>query len=178
MSIVARGAYRTRQFWQALRARPLSQEARRHVAQVLNAAQVALFETQTHAGQQHGYRVMRTLAEAGYDQPDLMVAALLHDVGKTRQCYTWLDRVKVVLTKRLAPGLAEKWARGRSNGWTRAYVVRAHHPAWGASALAEAGGSALSVALVRRHQEVTFASDDDSEENRLLALLQWADDQN
>jgi hypothetical protein len=178
MGIVARGAYRTRQFWQALWARPLSAEARRYVAQVLNPAQLALFETQSHAGQQHGYRVMMTLVEAGYDEPSLLVAALLHDVGKVRHRYTWLDRVKVVLTQRLAPRLAEKWARGRQNGWTRAYVVRASHPEWGASALSAAGGSALSVALVRRHQEVLRALDNDSEENRLLALLQWADDQN
>jgi hypothetical protein len=178
MGLVSRGAYRARQFWRALRAGPLPGAARDEVAGLLNPAQLALFESQTHAGQQHGYRVMRTLQEAGYGQGDLLVAALLHDVGKIRQRYTWLDRVKVVLTRRLAPGLMDKWAHGGQNGWTRAYVVKARHPAWGASALAEAGGSALSVALVRRHQEVRLASDDDGEENRLLALLQWADDQN
>lgn len=178
MGLVSRGAYRGRQFWRAMRAGPLPGQVRDEVAGLLSPAQLALFEKQTYAGQQHGYRVMRTLLEASHSQRDLLVAALLHDVGKARQRYTWLDRVKVVLTRRLAPGLGDKWARGRQNGWTRAYVVKFHHPAWGASALAEAGGSALSVALVRRHQEAPLASDGDSEENRLLALLQWADDQN
>lgn len=178
MGLVSRGAYRTRQFWQALRAGPLTAAARREVAAVLRPAEFTLFETQSYAGQQHSYQVMRTLLETGHDERDLLVAALLHDVGKARLRLTWLDRIKVVLTHLLAPGLARKWAYGRQNRWTRAYLVRFHHPAWSASALAEAGGSPLSVALVRRHQDPLLASEGDSEENRLLALLQWADDQN
>ncbi len=178
MGIIDRGAYRTRQFWWALRANPLPAEARLEAASLLSPAQLTLFEAQNHAGQQHGYRVMRTLMEAGHDDRRLLVAALLHDVGKVRCRYTWLDRVKVVLTQRVAPRMAERWARGPQNRWTRAYVVKAHHPAWGASALAEAGGSALSVALVRRHQDKLASADEVGEENRLLALLQWADDRN
>lgn len=178
MGILNRGAYRTRQFWRALRAKPLPVEARLEVARLLSPAQLALFETQNHAGQQHGYRVMRRLVEAGHDDRCLLVAALLHDVGKVRSRYTWLDRVKVVLTQRVAPRMAERWARGPQNGWTRAYVMKAHHPAWGASSLEEAGGSALSVALVRRHQDELPVADEVGEEDRLLALLQWADNQN
>jgi hypothetical protein len=178
MSINRRGTYRAWQVWQALRAGPLSLEARREVNEVLGDQQYALFEEQSDAGQQHGYRVMRTLAEAGHDQNDLMVAALLHDVGKNRVRYTWLDRAKVVLTRRIAPGMAGKWAGGKQAGWTRAFVVMESHPEWSAQALAANGGSALSIALVRRHQETLLAPWEDNEENRLLALLQWADDRN
>jgi hypothetical protein len=148
------------------------------VDEVLSDRQQALFLTQNEAGQQHGYRVMKTLVEAGHDQNDLLTAALLHDVGKYRYHYSWLDRVKVVLTQRFAPGLAKKWSQALPNWWTRAYVIKKAHPDGGAESLAAAGGSDLSVALVRRHQETPLASGEDSEENRLLVLLQWADDQN
>jgi hypothetical protein len=178
MSITRRGAYRAWQFWQAIWARPLPLEARREVNEVLNEEQLVLFEEQSDAGQQHGYRVMRTLAQAGHDQNDLMIAALLHDVGKNRVRYTWLDRVKVVLAQRFAPGLSRRWAAGKQEGWTMAFVVKESHPEWGAVALEATGGSALSVSLVRRHQEVLLAPCEDNEENRLLALLQWADDLN
>ena len=178
MGITRRGIYRAWQVWQALLAGPLPVEARRELGEVLNEEQLALFDEQSHAGQQHSYRVMRTLVEAGHDQHDLMVAALLHDVGKNRVRYTWLDRVKVVLAQRFTPGLAGKWATSDQGGWMRAFVVKESHPEWSAEALAACGGSALSVTLVRRHQESILASWEDNEENRLLALLQWADDRN
>jgi len=174
--LAARSAYRFGQFWQAVWAGPLTNQARQEVSEVLGAKQLTLFLTQSEAGQQHGYRVMRKLREAGHDQDDLLVAALLHDVGKYRLRYTWLDRVKVVLTQRFGRQWAEKWAQGPLNRWTRAYVIKASHPKWGAEALAEAGGSELSVALVRRHQESKPGLGVGGEENRLLALLQWADD--
>lgn len=178
MSIATRGVYRTWQAWRALWAGPLSAQAWQEVKSVLNADQLALFAAQTAAGQQHGYRVMRTLTDAGHYEQDLLLAALMHDVGKNRIRYTWLDRVKVVLVRRLAPNLAERWAAGEAKGWTRAFVVNAGHPEWGAQDLAATGASELSVALVRRHQSPVGAPSSDDEENRLLALLQWADDQN
>ena len=39
------------------------------------------------------------------------------------------------------------------------------------------GSSALVVSLVRRHQD-DLAETDTTEEDELLSLLQWADDQN
>lgn len=176
MSFTRRGKYRAWQVWQALRAGPLPAEARRKIGEVLNEEQFALFKKQSYSAQGHGYRVMRTLAEAGHEEHDLMVAALLHDVGKCHVRYTWLDRVKVVLAQRFTPGLAGKWAAGEQKGWMRAFVVKECHPEWSAEALAASGGSTLSVALVRRHQESLLAPWEDNEENRLLALLQWADD--
>lgn len=177
MGLVSRGIYRSRQAWRTLQARPLSEERKREIAQLLTAEQLALFESQSYAVQQHGYRVMNTLSRAGHKKKELLVAALLHDAGKDVLGYTWLDRVKVVLTQRLAPRLADGWARATPTGWTKAFVVKACHAEWGAQRLAGAGGSDLSVALVRKHQDPILASDEDSEENRLLALLQWADDQ-
>lgn len=179
MSIATRGVYRTWQAWQALRAGPLSFDEWQEVKGVLVKEQLTLFAAQSMAGQQHGYRVMRTLKDAGHDEPELLVAALLHDLGKYQTRFTWLDKVKVVLTQRLAPGQATKWSKGPQRGWTRAYVVKEAHPEWGAEALAAAGGSDLSVALVRRHQDpVGISPSEDNKENRLLALLQWADNQN
>jgi hypothetical protein len=156
---------------------PLTAQARTEIAEVLTAEELALFESQPQAGMQHGYRVMRTLKEAGYDQKDLLVAALLHDVGKYQVRYTWLDRVMVVLGQRFMPRSAGRWAQGPANGWRRAFVVKEAHPAWGAELLSAAGGSTLSVVLVRRHQEATPEGGSERLEDQLLAALQWADDQ-
>jgi hypothetical protein len=178
MKLISRGAYRAWQVWRALKAGPLPAGARHEVAELLGPQLMVLFDSQSYAGRQHGYRVMKTLAEAGHDDHPLLAAALLHDVGKAGRRYTWLDRAKVVLVQRLAPSLADRWSLGAQTGWTRAFVVKARHPEWGAQAVAASGASALSVALVRRHQETQVASGGKSEENRLLLLLQWADDQN
>ena len=95
--LIARGAYRTRQFWHTIWARQLSDAVQREVELVLTDRLLALFLDQSKVGQQHGYRVMSRLVEDGQRQSDLLVAALLHDVGKATAHYTWFDRVKVVL---------------------------------------------------------------------------------
>jgi predicted HD phosphohydrolase len=42
-------------------------------------------------------------------QPDLLVAALLHDVGKLRYKLNPLERAMVVLVRRLSPETARRW---------------------------------------------------------------------
>jgi hypothetical protein len=54
-------------------------------------------------------------------------------------------------------------------------VIRAKHPAWSAEDIAAAGGSALACALARRHQDRLETIS--GQEDRLLALLQAADDE-
>lgn len=174
----ARIRYRLWQFWQELWARPLSAQAWQHVADRLSPAELALFRRFAPSDQVHSYRVMQTLLAAGHDDPHLLKAALLHDVGKTRvRLYLW-DRVLVVLGKAFLPNKMAAWGQGRPSGWRKAFVVKANHAAWGAEMAEQAGSDPAVVALIHYHQDDLAAVPETAVSRHLLRLLQWADDQN
>lgn len=135
---------------------------------------LALFRRMRRADQWHSLSVMRTLVERGHTDPDLLAAALLHDVGKVRYPYTLVGRTLVVLAKAFAPKRYMRWGQGEPSGWRRPFVVAHQHPAWSAEMLAEAGASSVVVALARRHQTPPDGPLQ-SEEDRLLILLQEVD---
>lgn len=172
-----RALYRVWQFWQVLKARPLEREDEIEIATILNPDELELFLRQDIGGQQHALRVMRKLKEAGHDDAELLAAALLHDVGKTTTLSKWWDRPVVVLGQALLPARSAQWASGDKNGWHRPFVVKKYHPDWGATAAASKGSSPLTAALIKRHEQLD-KGDAQGREDRLLALLQWADNQN
>lgn len=145
--------------------------------EVLSPDLLALFKRMRRSEQHHGLRVMRSLRADGHTHPDLLTAALLHDVGKSRHPFTLFDRTLVVLAKKLAPRRAAWWAVGEPRGWKRPFVIAHRHPVWSAEDIAAAGGSPLAIALARRHED-TLQGAPPSEEDRLLALLQAADSVN
>lgn len=134
----------------------------------------ALYRTMRRAERQHSLRVLADLRAEGYDQPELLAAALLHDVGKSRAPFTIPEKVLVVLARALAPERAAAWGRGPARGLRRPFAVSAQHPAWGAEIVAAAGGSPLLVELIRRHAE-PLPSVLQTEADRLLWALQRAD---
>lgn len=174
MAWVERATYRVQQFWRVVRAGPLPDEAWDEIGGVLSPLQLVLFRRQSYNEQQHGYRVMHKLRAAGYDAPDLLAAALLHDVGKTVAPIRWWDRVVVVLVEALLPGMARDWGQGPPRGWRRPFVVRARHADWGAAEVLAAESTPITVTLVRHHQD-ELSTEVRSEADRLLHLLQWAD---
>ncbi|HEY1409837.1 MAG TPA: HD domain-containing protein [Promineifilum sp.] len=169
-------AYRLRQLRGILLSGPLSEDARNEVARTLSASELALFSRLSHADQWHSYRVLRTLLDAGYNHPDLMPAALLHDIGKVRHPLSAWDRTVIVVGEALFADRTAKWGSGSLAGWQRPFVVRACHPEWGAEMAQAAGSRAGSVELIRRHQDKPDGAG--GEQQRLLALLQWADGRN
>ncbi|WP_420641929.1 HD domain-containing protein [Candidatus Leptofilum sp.] len=169
--------YRLWQFWQIVTAVPLEPAAREEIATILSAVEMSLFDQFSLNDQWHSYRVMKMLQEAGHNQPPLLVAALLHDVGKTKLSLSIWERSLIVLASILLPRQTAVWGQGEAVGWKRPFVVKAQHPVWSADMASEAGSLPQAIALMRRHQE-TIAPGDDSEEAKLLRLLQWADDQN
>jgi putative nucleotidyltransferase with HDIG domain len=179
MGLTNRISYRFWQFWQALWARPISEEAWQEITELLTEAEQRLFLRLPVSARQHSYRVMKTLQAAGHERPELLAAALLHDVGKARYPVAFWDRPLVVLGPRLLPRQTVRWAAGQPKGWSRPFVVKAHHSEWGAVMAAAAGSNDMTVQLIRRHHE-TLDSNllEKSEESRLVSLLQWADDQN
>lgn len=166
--------YRLRQLKNNLTAGPLSAMAREEVAAVLSPAEQALFARLSFADQWHSVRVLGDLRGAGYNDPDLLAAALLHDVGKTRYPLTAWDRTVIVVGAALIPRGAAQWGAGPADGWRRPFVVRARHPEWGAEMAAAAGARVAVVDLIRRHADKPGGAAGDE----ALRALQWADDQN
>jgi putative nucleotidyltransferase with HDIG domain len=173
-----RAAYRIRQFWHAINAGYLSQSALEEVSAILNSAQLELFYSQSSIVQQHSYRVMRLLRVSGNDDNDLLEAALLHDVGKTKMPVKWWERPFVVLVQSLIPTLSATWASGPPESWRRPFVVQAKHAEWGAEMAEAAMSSATTVTLIRRHQDPAEWAVGMEREDRLLRMLQWADGSN
>jgi hypothetical protein len=166
--------YRLRQFWQALFAVPTPdgiQEARK----VLSPHQFTLFQSMPASDQAHALRVLWTLQRRQEDHPDLLVAALLHDVGKARHPLRTWERVLIVLANLFFPARAKSWGRGELDGWRRPFVVARQHPAWSAEMAARSGASPLAVNLIWRHQDMV-STIPESTEDRLLRALQAADD--
>jgi hypothetical protein len=125
---------------------------------------------------QHALNVFRTLQQKGYDDPDLLAAALLHDVGKGVPPgggpRLW-HRVVVVLMRAFWPGLLERLGQEERDGWRRPFYIQQHHPALGAELAQQADCSAITVGLIRRHEDPPHQGDDP-----LLAALQAADGTN
>ncbi len=169
--------YRFRQFFGALTARTDDHDEL-VLARLLTPTQLALFRRMARNDQHHSLNVCATLRQAGHENPALLAAALLHDVGKAAgRIWLW-QRALVVLLTRWAPGVLRWLARGdhQAPWWRRGFVVNRVHSELGARWAAEAGCAPATVDLIRRHQETVPASKT-SQERPLLAL-QWADGAN
>ena len=179
-----RAAYRVGQFWKALTAAPEKIEINL-AREVLSPPLMALFLRLQPSEQAHSLSIAQALYQQGETHPDLLVAALLHDIGKTRFPLRIWERLAIVLGKRFFPQAARKWGQEQNlPGWKRLFVVAEQHPAWGAQMASEAGASSLAVALIRRHQEKhtpvsidTVAGAGEMLENHLHYRLQILDEE-
>jgi putative nucleotidyltransferase with HDIG domain len=197
-----RWGYRVRQFFETLFVSLTSADLEL-VRQTLTPAQVTLFIQLQPSEQVHAVRVLRAIQENcqanGLQPPaDLLVAALLHDIGKALYPLRIWERVVIVLGKKILPESAARWGNGRETstatprGWGRPFVIAAQHPAWGAEMAARQGTSPRAVALIRRHQDPFLGqglnqstglnqsiglNQNLNEEDRLLAILQAVDDE-
>ena len=123
----------------------------------LSTTQVLLFRRMQTSEQAHAFQAFKLLKAAGQNDPELLAAALLHDVGKIRFPLTPFERVLIVLGTYFLPGAAGHWGTGEARGLRRAFVVAAQHPAWGAELAATAGASTQTCALIRHHHESSSA---------------------
>jgi hypothetical protein len=168
--------YRIWQFFQSLR-RPPSNEAWAEVESILNRAEIDLFHKLPSPDQNHSLRVFFTLKDQGEDDPDLLKAALMHDIGKIKYPLKRWERVFAVLLNRFFPKQSQSMAWGEPVGLKKPLVVIEQHPAWGADYAEQAGSSPTAVWLIRHHENMS-PEGNSSHKETLLHKLQLADNQN
>lgn len=137
---------------------PLSNEERDVVAGCLSPTALDLFLSMSPADQRHSLRVLQGLQERGWTEPDVLRAALLHDVGKAAGRVPFWTRPVIVLLKRFSPSLLaslttypvlpqqlSRWRCALSYAWWHAEV--------GADLAAQVGLSERAVAYIRLHHQ-------------------------
>ncbi len=146
---VGRAWYRARQFGNVFRSR-LSTDDEALLRTVLTPPLRRLFAGMHPVAQRHHLDVCQDLQRQGWDDPEVLTAALLHDVGKGA-LGPWA-RAVIVLAQHLTPALLRPRAipvalRAGPLAWL---ALQAEHPERGAIMVARAGASARMVDLIRR----------------------------
>lgn len=137
----------------------------------LGPAQYARFMELPAFDQQHLCRVAIHLRTNGVTEPDVIVAGLLHDIGKFdgERCVRLCDRVGKVVMKRISPSLLQRVAARYPDGPLTGLALTVRHPEIGARIAGELGCSERTCWLIRNHEAESDLGDPD------LARLQAAD---
>ena len=172
----ANTGYRIWQFWQSLK-KPPDDEDLELVKSVLTPAEIELFLQLPIPDQNHSIRVLIILKSQGERDPDLLKAALLHDIGKIKYPLQRWERVFSVLITGFFPNRIQNWGNGNPAGLERPLVVINHHPDWGAEFAENVGSSPQTIWLIRNHEKEK-PEGSSPERKKLLLKLQQADNQN
>jgi putative nucleotidyltransferase with HDIG domain len=151
--IIMRILYRVRQFWQVLTADSNSQNLDQ-ARQVLSSGQMDLFMRLQPGERAHSLQILQQLCVQGEENSDLLIAALLHDIGKSVHPLRLRERVVIVIAKTLFPNRIRAWGQGEPERWRRPFVIAEQHGTWGAEMAAQAGVSALTASIIRRHHDL------------------------
>lgn len=157
---------RVRQFVAHLSARVDAADEARGVALLPPAAR-RLFSDMPVADRRHALDVAARLVAAGQADPDLLAAALLHDVAKGRTM-ALPYRVAGVVLDAIAPGVLRRMASEDPRSWRYPFHLYLRHAELSAQQAERAGCSGRVAGFIRGHVSPRDAM--------LLAALRAADD--
>jgi hypothetical protein len=100
------------------------------------------------ADRRHGLDVAARLLAVGWDDRELLAAALLHDAAKGSRMRLW-HRVGGVLLEAMAPRLLERLAVADPTSWRHPWYLYLHHAELSARAAIAAGCSERTAAFIR-----------------------------
>jgi hypothetical protein len=176
--MISQVVYRAKQFWLAWRAQSLTEDDLAPARSILSKRQMQLFTRLQPSEQIHALQVLQTVQQQGENNPDLLTAALLHDIGKVRAPLKTWERVVIVVGKTFLPKQSKKWGSGQPIGLKRPFVIAEQHPAWGGEMASDVAASPITISLIRRHQSPDDFLPVSPQEEQLLKILQDADHQN
>jgi hypothetical protein len=143
-------AGKARQFVRHLTGR-VTPDERVAVAAWLSPSQLRLFEAMHPADQRHGLDVVAALRAAGHaDDPELLLAGLLHDASKGPTVGVW-HRVAWSLGEHYGPSVERPLAR--LPGFRAAFGILRDHADRSAELAVAAGCSARTADLIRHQAE-------------------------
>jgi hypothetical protein len=153
MKALNAAVYRVRQVLWAARAtwRPLDLSV---LDEHLNQEQRVLFLQMSRPDQRHSLAVFRQLRSAGRDDPELLRAALLHDVGKTGAGVCLWHRVIIVLARAFCPSLLARLAQEHPGSWQHPFYLYLQHAPLGAARARLVGVSPEIEMLIREHHNL------------------------
>lgn len=139
--------HRVAQFVAHLRARvDPSEEA--DARRVLGEDAWPLYAEMPLADRRHALDVVARLRAGGWDDRDLLTAALLHDAAKGHRMRLW-HRVAGVLLEAMSPGLLERIGSDDRRSWRHPFHLYLHHDRLSADLAERAGCSPRAVAFLR-----------------------------
>ena len=171
--------YRIRQFWHIITSK-LGDQDLQEIIDYLLPSQLQLFRKLSLGEQAHSIRVFTYLVRQQETDKDLLVAALLHDIGKSIYPLSIWERVFIVIAEKLFPRRIHEWGEGDIisgswvKNWRRPFVIAKYHPNWGADMAEKVNVSKNVTNLIRYHQDHSFSCKT-MFENGLLSKLQRAD---
>jgi putative nucleotidyltransferase with HDIG domain len=129
-----------KRFFDVLNAEGLSTTETAAVDSWLSPRMSRVFFEQMDADQRHGYQAALRVVEEGHDETELIVAALMHDIGKRHGRLGVVERSVATLLILLRLPLSERMTEYRDHGQI------------GAHELAELDAPLIAIEFARHHQ--------------------------